>query len=114
MSETAKQRAERMAAAAGGTKRERIPGDTGFTSVPAETGKRTKPVRLSVDMDPKLHYRLDIWAQGLRDELGVARVPAAAVVRSLVDRLTNVHGSDPELRDRLVQAVVEDLREALK
>ena len=107
-----KSREERLASAAAGSNRTRT--DTGATSVRAETAKRTKSVRLSVDMQPPLHRRLDNWTGFARDELDVARVPAAVVVRILIERLTNVHGDDRELRERLVQVVLDDLRVALK
>jgi hypothetical protein len=111
VSESAKEREERMARAAAGKGRDRSgPGP----AVRGETAQRTKPIRLSVDLDPPLHYRLDSWTLNAREELGVPRVPAAAVVRVLLDRLTNIQGDDRELRDRLRQVVMEDLREALK
>lgn len=111
MSESAKDREERMARAAAGKGRDR-PGAGPTTR--GETAQRTKPIRLSVDLDPPLHYRLDNWALLARTELDVPRVPAAAVIRVLIDRLTNVQGDDPALRDRLRQVVMDDLRDTLR
>lgn len=111
MSESAKDRAERMERAAAGKGRDR-PGAGPTTR--GETAQRTKPIRLSVDLDPPLHYRLDNWTLNARTELDVPRVPAAAVVRVLIDRLTNIQGDDPELRDRLREVVMDDLRDTLR
>ncbi|MEU9946905.1 hypothetical protein [Streptomyces sp. NPDC047939] len=111
MSESAKEREERMQRAAAGKGRER-PGAGPTTR--GETAQRTKPIRLSVDLDPPLHYRLDNWSLTARTELDVPRVPAAAVVRVLINRLTNVKGSDPQLREMLQQAVMDDLRDTLR
>ena len=104
---------ERMARAAAGKGLDR-PGAGPTTR--GETAQRTKPIRLSVDLDPPLHYRLDNWSLRARTELDVPRVPAAAVVRVLIDRLTNVNvqSGDRELRERLEQAVMDDLRDTLR
>jgi hypothetical protein len=65
---------------------------------------------MTVDMAPALHRRLKSWTTYAAEQLDVADVPAAEVVRSLVDLLTNVQRS-PEVRQLLVAAVLEELRE---
>jgi hypothetical protein len=106
----AQENEERMARAAAGKGRDRSgPGP----AVRGESARRTKPIRLSVDLDPPLHYRLDSWSLTAREELGVPRVPAAAVVRVLIDRLTNVQGDNRELRNLLQRVVMDDLRDTL-
>jgi hypothetical protein len=65
---------------------------------------------MTVDMAPSLHRRLKNWTTYASEQLDVADVPAAEVVRSLVDLLTNVQRS-PEVRQLLVAAVLEELRE---
>jgi hypothetical protein len=60
-------------------------------------------------MPPPLHRKLKAWTSFAAGQLDVADVPAAEVVRILVELLT----SDPtgsELSRPLVQAVVEELR----
>jgi hypothetical protein len=64
---------------------------------------------MTVDMPPPLHRRLKSWSGWAAGQLDVADVPAAEVVRILVELLT----SDPaesELARPMVQAVIEELR----
>ena len=108
MSETAKQREERLARAASGRGRDREAGEGKPAKRP--TAQRTTPVRLTVDLTPQLHRRLKNWTGFAATELDVAAVPAADVVRIMVDLLTNVGHPNSDLRDQLVAAVLEDLR----
>lgn len=86
--ETAADREARLErAASGGRNREDRP-----TRRASEV--RTKPVRMTVDMPPALHRRLKGWAADTARELDVADVPAAEVIRVLVDALT-MSSTDP-------------------
>lgn len=107
--ETAAQREARMARALEGRNRDRQRGDGSPAKRPAVA--RTTPVRLTVDMAPSLHRRLKSWTNGFAaEQLDVADVPAAEVVRVLVDLLTNVQHDARELRPALVEAVLAELR----
>lgn len=70
---------------------------------------RTKPVRMTVDMPPPLHRKLKAWTTYAAGQLDVADVPAAEVVRILVELLTG-DPSKVELAHPLVQAVIDELR----
>jgi hypothetical protein len=101
--ETAEQREARMARAAAGRGR-------GEDAKPRRASVvRTKPVRMTVDMPPALHRKLKSWSGWAAGQLDVADVPAAEVVRILVELLT----SDPaevELTGPVVRAVLAEVQ----
>lgn len=105
--ETAAEREARMTRAAAGRAEAKPPP----VAAPPVAGTRrpqvvrTKPVRTTVDMAPALHRKLKRWTAEAADELELADVPIAEVVRALVRRLTE----DGELSD----AVLDDLRRTL-
>jgi hypothetical protein len=54
-----------------------------------ETPARTRPVRITVDLDPEMHRQLRIWCVNS----GLSAATQAGVLRALAARLM----SDPEL-----------------
>lgn len=58
---------------------------------------RSRPVRITVDLDPAAHQQLTRWCTDAAADLGRARVPAAEVFRAFLDELAD----DPELADRI-------------
>jgi hypothetical protein len=64
---------------------------------------------MTVDMPPPLHRKLKTWTSFAAGQLDVADVPAAEVVRILVELLT-ADPSEAGLARPLVQAVIEELR----
>jgi hypothetical protein len=108
MAETAQEREARMAKAAAGRNR-------GEGAKPARRVgvARTKPVRVTVDMPPPLHRKFKDWLGAAAEDLDVADVKAAEVLRVLVARLVSSNApdsrDDPEVR-ALVVHVLDELR----
>ena len=74
---------------------------------PAKPAKvRTDPVRLSTDISPNAYRDLIAYCSDLAAQVGKARVPHTVVLRKLIDALQH----DPELRDRITESVLTELR----
>lgn len=109
--ETAAQREARLDRAASGRGRD----DAGLKPVRRASVTRTRPVRVTVDMPPPLHRRFKEWLGAAAEDLDVADVAGAEVVRILVARLTSATteaGRDPGVQD-LVEHVLDELRAGL-
>jgi hypothetical protein len=75
---------------------------------------RTKPVRMTVDMAPSLHRKLKQWTGEAAGRLDVADVPAAEVVRILVELLSAEPGErswDAQLSPALSERILSELRD---
>jgi hypothetical protein len=70
---------------------------------------RMKPVRMTVDMPPPLHRSLKSFSAWAAGQMDVADVPAAKVVRILVEMLT-ANPEEAEFARPLVSAVMQELR----
>lgn len=100
--ETAAQREERMARAAAGRNR-------GEDAKPRRASQvRTKPVRMTVDMPPSLHRRLKNWSAWAAGQMDVADVPAAEVVRIMVEVLTS-NPAEVEIAGPLQRVLLDEL-----
>lgn len=72
---------------------------------PATPVTRTKPVRVSLHMDPQQHRFLMDFAQEVGEQAERPRVPHVKILRALVDELER----DPDLRLRISDAVIDSL-----
>ena len=71
------------------------------TPRPLRTGNRAPratPVRITVDLSPVEHRTLRDWCSAAAVDLGMARIPAAEVVRVLLERLTDDEGLAEQVR----------------
>jgi len=93
MSTQREQRKAQMAAAAA---RRTEPG-----ARPAgQTAIRSKPVRITLDLNPELYRQLTVWADSAAITLGVPRVSLADAVRAMIRVSTE---SPDEVLERLRQ-----------
>ena len=93
MSSQREQRKAQMAAAAA---RRTEPG-----ARPAgQTAIRSKPVRITLDLNPELYRQLTMWADSAAITLGVPRVSLADAVRAMIRVTTE---SPDEVLERLRQ-----------
>ena len=93
MSTQREQRKAQMAAAAA---RRAEPG-----ARPAgQTAIRSKPVRITLDLNPELYRQLTVWADSAAITLGVPRVSLADAVRAMIRVATE---SPDEVLERLRQ-----------
>ncbi len=93
MSTQREQRKAQMAAAAA---RRAEPG----ASPAGQTAIRSKPVRITLDLNPELYRQLTVWADSAAIELGVPRVSLADAVRAMIRVTTE---SPDEVLERLRQ-----------
>lgn len=70
-------------------------------------GVRSKPVRVTVDVPPRMHRMLAAYCEELSEAVHVPRVTQAQVVRALIERLEN----DQRVRDAVLKIVARDLAE---
>lgn len=64
-----------------------------------------KPIRITLDLAPILHRDLVNWCADASEDLGVPRVPAAAVLRALLHELK----TDPELTAKIRAQLPQEL-----
>lgn len=67
---------------------------------------RSKPVRLTTELEPQTYRQLTSYCTETADAIGATRVPHAVVVRALISRLE----SDPQLRADITEDVAATLR----
>lgn len=67
---------------------------------------RSKPVRLTTELEPQTYRQLTGYCTETADAIGATRVPHAVVVRALIARLE----SDPALRAAITDDVANTLR----
>ena len=70
----------RMAAAAAGR--------TSAAAAPGKTAERTKPIRITVDLDVHVHRALTSWANATALRLDAPRVSLSDVVRAMIGATT--------------------------
>jgi hypothetical protein len=74
------QREQRKAQMAAAAARRSEPG----ARPPGTTAIRSKPVRITLDLNPELYRQLTGWADSAAIELDVPRVPLADAVRAMI------------------------------
>lgn len=65
------------------------------------TAPRTKPVRITVDLSPLAYRDLNRWCRQAAEDLDVAKVNTAAVVRTLLGMLDDDQALAGRVRDRI-------------
>lgn len=71
----------------------------------APPAPRARPIRITIDLAPVLHRELARWCANAADQVGVAKVPAAEVVRALIRELD----TDPDLTTRIIASLRTEL-----
>lgn len=56
-------------------------------ATPAARPPRTKPIRITLDLDPTLYHQLNVWRNRAAADMGLTRVTLAQVLRILGELL---------------------------
>lgn len=69
------------------------------------TAMRSKPVRITVDLAPPLYRQFKRWTDDVAEEIDVAKLPLADVVRAFIRAC-----EDPVVRARVIAEIREGLQ----